>query len=130
MMCKLGGGLLCCDFCPRAFHPRCLKVDEETLPDGDWECPKCKKDMQFSHKEDTLAVRPPKNAANNDPKKMVDFLRALTSHLSLSVDFGYAFREPVDTKMLRDYQRVIEKPISYDEIIAKIDNGFYEEGER
>jgi len=29
MMCKLGGGLLCCDFCPRAFHPNCLGVDEE-----------------------------------------------------------------------------------------------------
>ena len=39
--CSTGGDLLCCDFCPRAFHTTCLGVDEESLPEGDWACSFC-----------------------------------------------------------------------------------------
>lgn len=37
-ICSTGGDLLCCDRCPRAFHLKCLKVEEEDLPPGDWIC--------------------------------------------------------------------------------------------
>eukprot|EP00520_Triparma_pacifica_P000644 CAMPEP_0118659170 /NCGR_PEP_ID=MMETSP0785-20121206/14966_1 /TAXON_ID=91992 /ORGANISM="Bolidomonas pacifica, Strain CCMP 1866" /LENGTH=926 /DNA_ID=CAMNT_0006552251 /DNA_START=121 /DNA_END=2898 /DNA_ORIENTATION=- len=125
MKCKLGGGLLCCDFCPRAFHPKCIKVDEETLPDGDWVCPKCALDTEFVAEDDTL---PEPRHEGSETKKMIDQLRALTVHLSTKVDFGYAFKEPVNTKVLKDYHRVVENPMSYDEIIADIDKGVYMEG--
>ncbi|DAZ99933.1 TPA: hypothetical protein N0F65_008740, partial [Lagenidium giganteum] len=38
-VCKLGGELLCCDGCPRAFHIACIGLDE--LPEGDWFCDDC-----------------------------------------------------------------------------------------
>ena len=40
-LCKDGGELICCDNCPRSFHPQCLKIDPNLIPDGDWYCHKC-----------------------------------------------------------------------------------------
>lgn len=37
--CRLGGELLCCDTCDRAFHLPCAQVVD--VPDGDWSCPVC-----------------------------------------------------------------------------------------
>ena len=37
--CQLGGTLICCDTCPRAFHLDCLGLD--AVPEGDWNCPDC-----------------------------------------------------------------------------------------
>ena len=39
--CKDGGELLCCDFCPLAYHLKCLVPPMETIPNGDWRCPRC-----------------------------------------------------------------------------------------
>ncbi|KAF3455153.1 hypothetical protein FNV43_RR05601 [Rhamnella rubrinervis] len=38
-VCHVGGDLLCCDTCPRAFHPVCLKLP--TVPTGSWYCKNC-----------------------------------------------------------------------------------------
>ena len=43
-ICARGGDLLCCDFCPRAFHLECIGVVEEDLPEGDWRCQGCTAD--------------------------------------------------------------------------------------
>ncbi len=32
--------MICCDSCPRVYHPKCLALT--TLPDGDWTCPECR----------------------------------------------------------------------------------------
>lgn len=40
-LCKDGGELLCCDFCPLAYHLVCLVPPMEGIPDGDWRCPRC-----------------------------------------------------------------------------------------
>ncbi|XP_063408580.1 chromodomain-helicase-DNA-binding protein 4-like isoform X12 [Mytilus trossulus] len=40
-VCKDGGELLCCDQCPSAYHPHCLNPPLKTIPDGDWQCPRC-----------------------------------------------------------------------------------------
>ncbi|KJE89875.1 hypothetical protein CAOG_009405 [Capsaspora owczarzaki ATCC 30864] len=41
--CRGTGRLLCCDGCPRAFHPVCLDIDENELADDDsaWYCHAC-----------------------------------------------------------------------------------------
>ena len=39
--CKDGGELLCCDFCPLAYHLKCLVPPMESIPNGDWSCPRC-----------------------------------------------------------------------------------------
>ncbi len=38
--CHDEGDVICCDSCPRVYHPKCLGLT--TLPDGDWTCPECK----------------------------------------------------------------------------------------
>ncbi|XP_071146572.1 chromodomain-helicase-DNA-binding protein Mi-2 homolog isoform X6 [Mytilus edulis] len=40
-VCNDGGELLCCDRCPSAYHPHCLNPPLKTIPDGDWQCPRC-----------------------------------------------------------------------------------------
>ena len=39
--CKDGGELLCCDFCPLAYHLKCLVPPMDKIPDGEWHCPRC-----------------------------------------------------------------------------------------
>ncbi len=41
-VCKDGGELLCCDYCPGTYHMRCLKPELIGLPEGEWKCPLCK----------------------------------------------------------------------------------------
>ncbi|XVE95031.1 hypothetical protein REPUB_Repub02eG0061000 [Reevesia pubescens] len=38
-VCRDGGELICCDYCPSAFHANCVGLKE--VPDGDWFCPSC-----------------------------------------------------------------------------------------
>jgi hypothetical protein len=39
-VCHEGGEVLCCDKCPRVFHFKCTKLDQE--PEGEeWFCPVC-----------------------------------------------------------------------------------------
>ncbi|XP_065060706.1 chromodomain-helicase-DNA-binding protein 5-like isoform X3 [Rhopilema esculentum] len=43
-VCKDGGELLCCDYCPGTYHMKCLKPELIGLPEGEWKCPHCKAD--------------------------------------------------------------------------------------
>ncbi|KAL4232100.1 Histone-lysine N-methyltransferase [Mactra antiquata] len=36
--CNKGGTLLCCEYCPAAYHAECLKID---FPTDSWYCPDC-----------------------------------------------------------------------------------------
>ena len=40
-MCGVGGDLVCCEGCPKAFHPKCVELDPKNLPEGDWYCREC-----------------------------------------------------------------------------------------
>ena len=42
--CRDGGELLCCDFCPLAYHLKCLIPPMNSIPNGDWLCPRCSAD--------------------------------------------------------------------------------------
>ncbi|PWA87636.1 zinc finger, PHD-type [Artemisia annua] len=42
-ICADGGELLCCDSCPRAFHPECIS---EAVPQGTWYCKYCQNMFQ------------------------------------------------------------------------------------
>eukprot|EP01138_Halocafeteria_seosinensis_P001851 gb/GECG01001894.1/.p1 GENE.gb/GECG01001894.1/~~gb/GECG01001894.1/.p1 ORF type:complete len:725 (+),score=86.36 gb/GECG01001894.1/:1-2175(+) len=41
--CSAPGSLLCCDFCPNAYHLSCLNMTEYEVPAGKWWCPQCRK---------------------------------------------------------------------------------------
>ena len=45
-ICRDGGNLLLCDYCPRSFHIECLKLKEENIPEGKWYCPMCAPKIQ------------------------------------------------------------------------------------
>ncbi|XP_061166632.1 PHD finger protein 12-like [Saccostrea echinata] len=56
--CKEGGDLLCCDWCPAAFHLQCHDppLEEDDVPPGEWRCHRCK-------------VSPPKAEPSKDKEK-------------------------------------------------------------
>ena len=33
--------MVCCEGCPKAFHPKCVDLDPKNLPEGDWYCREC-----------------------------------------------------------------------------------------
>ncbi|XP_024369738.1 protein CHROMATIN REMODELING 4 isoform X4 [Physcomitrium patens] len=41
-VCGIGGELLCCDLCPRAYHLECLMPPLKRTPPGKWVCPTCR----------------------------------------------------------------------------------------
>ena len=40
--CGMGGSLLCCDTCPKAFHLHCAGIRKNSIPKGEWQCSYCK----------------------------------------------------------------------------------------
>lgn len=40
-VCREGGDLLLCDFCPCVYHLDCLNPPLKQVPEGDWKCPRC-----------------------------------------------------------------------------------------
>ncbi|KAI3523360.1 hypothetical protein L1887_01424 [Cichorium endivia] len=56
-ICADGGELLCCDNCPRAFHPECIS---EAVPNGTWYCKYCQnmflKEKFVERNEDAVAA--------------------------------------------------------------------------
>ena len=42
-VCHDGGRLICCDSCNKWYHPKCLSMDPEGIPEGDWICPSCER---------------------------------------------------------------------------------------
>ena len=40
-ICCQKGMLLCCDYCPLAYHPECLSPPLKCQPSGYWACPQC-----------------------------------------------------------------------------------------
>ncbi|KAK2159555.1 hypothetical protein LSH36_151g07062 [Paralvinella palmiformis] len=40
-VCKDGGDVILCDFCPCVYHLSCLNPPLKEAPDGDWKCPRC-----------------------------------------------------------------------------------------
>lgn len=140
--CEKGGELLCCEYCPRAFHHACLQVNETELPDH-WECPRCVEDNTLrekvfvsgddyydqvimaykSHSDDCL------DGDNNFHdfcakmiviSKILDMIQRL-----LEYDFGYLFSEPVNALEVPDYQDIVECPMDLGTIKVNILNGFY-----
>lgn len=42
--CARDGQLLCCDGCPKMYHPECVNPPLKRIPRGDWHCSECKKE--------------------------------------------------------------------------------------
>ncbi|CAD8125373.1 unnamed protein product [Paramecium sonneborni] len=42
--CNKGGKVICCDTCPKVFHPKCLNLKE--VPQGKWNCLNCLRNFE------------------------------------------------------------------------------------
>jgi len=130
-ICNLGGGLLCCDKCPRAFHPACLNINEEDLGEGDWHCPRC--DLDGKQLESDVMT----GAKNRKIMKKLKITLGSENYDNLyavcweavqflcNFDFGYAFSAPVDLKFCPDYRDHIKRPMDYSTIMGKLETNFY-----
>eukprot|EP00977_Amphora_coffeiformis_P027824 scaffold34646_cov173-Amphora_coffeaeformis.AAC.30 len=137
-ICKKIGSLLCCDFCPRAFHASCLKpsdVDEQS--DTPWECPSCRaekagleEDKVDGTKSLAMISAAYGGSENGSDQERMLFLLATIHQMLLRLleyDFGYMFSEPVDTTCFPEYLNIVKKPMDLGTISKKLLDGSYKE---
>ena len=137
-MCMKVGNLLCCDFCPRAFHAGCIpptSLEQESADAQTWECPSCRREKE-GLKEETLTGTPslakicelfpcPMSTKEDLVNlRQLSMLREMLGKL-ISYDFGYMFRSPVDCKQIPTYTTIVKKPMDLGTISANIENGHY-----
>ncbi|CAF1654713.1 unnamed protein product [Adineta ricciae] len=104
--CHDEGDVICCDSCPRVYHPKCLGLT--TLPDGDWTCPECK----ITQSAFTMP-----NVSLNEFHNMLKYAtRRMKSHPQ-----GTPFMHPVDSKQMPEYLDYIIHPMDLETIEKNID---------
>ncbi len=115
--CGRAGDLLCCDVCPRAFHPQCMD-GPDSVPDDFWKCHYCERD----DKEPGHSVKPV-DVSSLDPKPPAGYGTLISIvEKAMELDFGYAFSSPVD---IEDYEGTIERKLDYSLIKTKLRLGEY-----
>ena len=131
--CSMAGNLLCCDVCPRAFHPDCIPSDKPT--EGDWECYVCRKEKEITADDFVTGV----NSLDLVCAPFVDFKHSSGYDSSLHVlslihemilklmdyEFGFLFREPVDCDSVPGYSDLVKKPMDLGTIGIKLIKGNY-----
>lgn len=133
--CKKHGNLLCCDFCPRAFHPDCISSEEPTDAEGDWECFVCRQEKE-STDDDVVTGESSldavcasfvdfKHSEGIDACAHVLALIHATLLKLIDYDFGYLFRQPVDCKAVPGYKAIVKHPMDLGTIATRIVNGDY-----
>jgi hypothetical protein len=132
--CRGPGNLLCCDFCPRAYHPNCLEPGIQVQTP--WECPAC-----YSEKGE-LAVDLVTGQTSlqyicaafagteagegyQQGLQVLSVIHEMVNKL-IDYDFGETFGEPVDL-MIIGYKEMIKNPMDLGTIRDKLVNGAYVE---
>jgi hypothetical protein len=135
--CKRHGNLLCCDFCPRAFHPTCMEgTEKDSKSSGRWECHVCRKENQGMDDDKVTGEKSLDLIGAAFLNAEVDNNGALESIRVLSMihemveklmdyDFGYMFRESVDVEQVAGYKEIVKKPMDLGTIGSKLINGGY-----
>lgn len=133
MICKKVGDLLCCDFCPRAFHSGCIQKDDFG-DESSWECPSCRHEkggLLPEDKIDGIASLPKiidvyggAKLEGND-LQVLSVLSLLDEMLQIliSYDFGYMFRCPVDCTQIALYKTIVKNPMDLGTISKHLRKG-------
>jgi len=134
-ICHKHGNLVCCDYCPRAFHMECIESSHCPTSDSRWECMVCLREKQgleddlvdAAESVDTIADAFAKNEIQVDLEmngiKALSAIRSMILKL-LDYDFGQMFAEPVD-EAIPDYRAVVKEPMDLGTICKKLANGDY-----
>eukprot|EP00546_Thalassionema_frauenfeldii_P001064 CAMPEP_0178934892 /NCGR_PEP_ID=MMETSP0786-20121207/24173_1 /TAXON_ID=186022 /ORGANISM="Thalassionema frauenfeldii, Strain CCMP 1798" /LENGTH=1153 /DNA_ID=CAMNT_0020612841 /DNA_START=338 /DNA_END=3799 /DNA_ORIENTATION=+ len=144
--CRKTGNLLCCDYCPRAFHKSCVDKENRDSSENKWKCYVCHQE-EAGFPEDKVTG----NKEYKDGKACLDiifeafamiqsreiesedylkFLRALGIILEMirdliQYDFGYMFKEPVDLDAVPHYSTIVKNPMDLGTLSLRLVNGHY-----
>lgn len=137
-VCRKVGNLLCCDFCPRAFHSKCIppsSKEQESAEVEKWECPSCRRE-KGGLEDDAVSATPSLQriceaypcpmTTKEDLRglRVLSMLREMLNKL-MNYDFGYMFRSPVDCKAIPTYTTIVKKPMDLGTISTNMLNGHY-----
>jgi Bromodomain len=138
-VCRAVGDLICCDFCPRAFHCECLpsgSIPESMDDEAKWECSCCMQEREglpSDHIVNTPALNLICAAYRSDVADMtqaqhVAVLSILHEMLRvlMEYDFGDVFRHPVDGKEIPSYHTIVKKPMDLGTICSNLIKGRYQ----
>lgn len=130
--CSKPGNLLCCDYCPRAFHSKCIKQEELENNSGDdtpWMCPPCCSEKQglpedsMDGKKYLLGIQSVYGEdGNNEMIIVLSIIQQMLSYL-IEYDFGHMFAAPVEG--VPDYNKIVSKPMDLGTIYKKLGDGSY-----
>lgn len=141
-ICRKVGNLLCCDYCPRAFHNACMSAEDRSTNSEDkekWQCPICHHENEVLP-EDSVSGESSQTAvcaaysglgsewSSRDLAglKLLSVLHEMLLRL-MDYDFGYMFRVPVDVKQIPLYTTIVKKPMDLGTISSNIMKGVYAE---
>ena len=137
-LCKKAGDILCCDFCPRAFHEGCLREQGVELDDEDpWKCPCCIKEERGegivtisglnSLPGITISHAHHRKMFSTEDLRHLRVLSILHEILLdlLQFDFGNIFGTPVDVDNVEGYKETIKHPMDLGTIASNLLKGKY-----
>ncbi|KAL7062253.1 hypothetical protein AAHC03_0391 [Spirometra sp. Aus1] len=116
-LCHKSGELTVCSECPRVYHIRCLQLDQ--LPPDHWLCPEC---AEIASCESIFGVTEKWRTLSQEQVKTC--LAFLIGHLSKQ-SWAEAFREPVDTKLIPEYGKLIKHPMDLRTLLQRVNGGQY-----
>ena len=132
--CKHHGNLVCCDFCPRAFHTECTEGDVQ--PSGEkWECHVCRKESTNTDDDvvdgkDSLDLicaaffEAEVDVEVLDKMRLLSMIHEMIKKL-IDYDFGYMFGQPVEVEKVPGYKELVKNPMDLGTIGSKLINGEY-----
>uniref|UniRef100_A0A0X3Q094 Protein kinase C-binding protein 1 n=1 Tax=Schistocephalus solidus TaxID=70667 RepID=A0A0X3Q094_SCHSO len=116
-LCHKSGELTVCSECPRVYHIRCLQLDQP--PPDHWLCPEC---AEIASCESIFGVTEKWRTLNQEQVRAC--LVFLLDHLSRH-SWAAAFREPVDTKLIPEYGKLIKHPMDLRTLLQRVNGGQY-----
>merc|ERR1712238_540507 len=133
LICDESGDLICCDFCPRAFHCECIGLKINDLPKSRWQCTMCKQkgrimpdDVVKGKKSFKVISKAFSTLVTSCPGsgKQFEILSKIYEMVQnlLKYDFGSYFAEPIK---LRSYCQAITDPKDLGTISKNILKGVY-----
>ena len=135
-ICRSHGNLVCCDYCPRAYHMECIESKYRPTSDARWECMVCEREKEGLEDDlidaeksmDTIVAAFTRNEINVDTEaKEIKAMSAIYLMILklLDYDFGYMFAKPVDIDSVPGYRDFVKHPMDLGTITKKLTNGDY-----
>ena len=137
-VCKTVGNLLCCDFCPRAFHCQCISSDaipESMNDESKWECPSCIIERD-GLPDDNITEAPVfeklvavyqvdvEDSTSLQHATVLSIIHEMLQKL-MNYDFGDMFRSPVNCREIPTYKTIVKNPMDLGTISKNLEKGHY-----